>query len=263
MKSKFIQQQILTSIGILGLLSAIAFSIVTGEYLILIWSFFYSQVIVCLLGEQIILHRYFSHRSFKVNKAIHYILSLISFLPGQGSPIAWAAAHRHHHKHSDRELDNHSPRESYMLAAGGWLLKGYEWVINVKKLRTIPTDLLRDKWLVKIDKFYYIVWWLLIALGLLVSYKFTLFFLIAPVGWTLFISAMVTLGCHIRAPGGYRSHQTPDDSQNNLIIQLVVLGDALHNNHHQYPSNWKNSNKWYEFDTASTIIRLIKLKEKI
>lgn len=257
LKFKFVQQQILTSLGILGLIFSVWYSFYFNSFILLVASFFYSQIIVSLVANQIVLHRYFSHRSFKVNKIIHNIFLLLSFTPGQGSPIAWASAHRHHHKHSDTEIDNHSPKESYFLAAGGWLLKGYDWVVNIKKLRTIPTDLLRDSILVKLDKHYYTIWWVIILIGLALNYKFTLFFLIAPIGWSLLLSAFVTLGCHIKLPGSYRNFETNDNTYNNLYLQLIILGDALHNNHHNAPNlnNIKINHK--EFDLAFIIIKCI------
>lgn len=260
MKLKFVQQQVLTSLGLIGLLSSILLSIVTDSYLILFLSFLYSQLFVCLVGEQIILHRYFSHKSFKVNSLIHIVLSIISILPGQSSPISWAAAHRHHHKHSDKEFDNHSPRESYLLAAGGWILKGYHWIVNIKKLRTIPVDLIRDSKLLFLDKHYYNIWWALILILSLIDFKFTLYFLIAPIGWTLLLTAFVTLGCHIKLPGSYRNFELDDNTHNNRYIQFIILGDGLHNNHHKFPNNFNSKIKDYEFDLAEKIIKLIKIE---
>jgi stearoyl-CoA desaturase (delta-9 desaturase) len=257
LKLKFLQQQILTIIGVFSILVSIFFSIHNNEYLLFALSILYSHIIVFFFGTQIVLHRYYSHRSFQTNKFFKNLFLFLSFLPGQGSPIAWSAAHRHHHKYSDKELDNHSPIESYFLAAGGWLLKGYDWVIGVKKLKTIPTDLLRDKILVTIDKNYYIIWWTAIMAGLTINYKITFFFLLAPVGWTILFSALVTLGCHIKIIGSYRNFDINDNTQNNILIQLLVLGDALHNNHHKNPGNYDTKIKKYEFDLAATIIKCI------
>lgn len=259
LKKRFLQQQILTTTGIVSLILSIVYSLYYEEYYLLLISFFYSQIVVSLIATQIILHRYFSHKSFKIHKYTQLIFYALSFLPGQGSPISWAAAHRHHHKHSDTELDNHSPLESYFLAAGGWLLKGYNWVINVKKLKTIPTDLLRDATLIKIDRYYYLIWFLILLISGIIFPVETLFFISAPIGWNLLISAFVTLGCHIKLPGSYKSFETSDNTHNNMIIQLMVLGDGLHNNHHRYPNNYFLKNNWYEFDLAGTIISLIKL----
>jgi stearoyl-CoA desaturase (delta-9 desaturase) len=255
---KFLNQQILTSIGLLSIVAIIIDAYYTSSWMMVVWSFLYSNIVVSLIGSQIILHRYFSHRSFTVNNILHRLFCILSILPGQGSPIAWAAAHRHHHKHSDSELDNHSPKESYFLAMGGWLLKGYEWVVIKKKLKIIPTDLLRDKFVVKIDAYYYYIWYGAICIGALINYKFLLYFLLAPIGWSLFISAFVTLGCHIKLPGSYRKFNTPDNTYNNMYIQLFVLGDALHNNHHHDPSKWNLQIDNNEIDPAAIIIRVVR-----
>jgi stearoyl-CoA desaturase (delta-9 desaturase) len=258
LKQKFLSQQILTSAGLFGILLVFIDAFFTNSWTLLVWSFIYSNLIVSLLGAQIILHRYFAHRSFSTNKLTHIILTMLSVLPGQGSPIAWAAAHRHHHKYSDKELDNHSPQESYFLAAGGWLLKGYEWVVEKKKLKTIPTDLLRDKVIVMLDKYYYLCWSILILISFLINYKIGLYFVLAPIGWALLIASLVTLGCHIKLPGSYKSHNTVDNTHNNMYIQCIVLGDALHNNHHHDPSKFNLKEKKYELDIAGIIIGMLR-----
>jgi stearoyl-CoA desaturase (Delta-9 desaturase) len=258
-KSKFLQQQILIVIGLLGVGISIIFSILTNSWLLLFLSFLYSQIVVSFFSEQIVLHRYFCHRSFEVNKFLYWIFYIASILPGQGSPVGWTASHRHHHKHSDQELDNHSPREGYLLAAGGWLLKGYNWIVIQKKLKTIPTDLLRIKSLSWLDRNYYNIWILLLFISF-IDFKFFLFFVIAPIGWTLILSAMVSLGCHIKIPFSYRNFETSDDTYNNKLIQLVILGDALHNNHHRFPNEYNLAIKNNEFDLAGKLISLLKVK---
>lgn len=260
LKRKFFYQQILTFIGLLGLFLIFVDAFYTSSWMLLFWSFVYSNLIVSLLCSQIILHRYFSHRSFITNRVTYALLTLLSILPGQGSPVAWAGAHRHHHKHSDGDLDNHSPKESYFLAAGGWLLKGYDWVVTKKKLRTIPTDLLRDKNVVRLDKYYYNIWFIMIVSSFILNYQFGLYFLIAPIGWTLMIAALVTLGCHIKLPGSYKTHDTLDNTYNNMYIQCIVLGDALHNNHHNNSSKFDLKEKKYELDLAGIIINIIRKK---
>jgi stearoyl-CoA desaturase (delta-9 desaturase) len=258
LKLKFLYQQILTTIGIVGIVLAVSISIYSSEYLLLLLSFFYSQIIVSLISTQIILHRYFSHRSFQVNKNLHNLFCLLSILPGQGSPLAWSAAHRHHHKHSDTELDNHCPKESYFLAAGGWLLKGYDWIVKIKKLKIIPVDLMRDKKIILLDRYYYNLWLLILIAGFIINFELTIFFIIAPIGWTLLLTSFVTLGCHIKLPGSYRNYETPDNTYNNLFLQFIVLGDALHNNHHHNTNEPTSKIKNNEFDPAGTIIRLLK-----
>lgn len=259
-RHKFLSQQILTLLGTIGLIYIVIDAYLTNSWFLLFLSFIFSNLVVSLFCSQIILHRYFSHRSFQVNKYLHYMFSILSILPGQGSPIAWAAAHRHHHKNSDGPLDNHSPKESYFLAMGGWLLKGFNYVVVEKKLKTIPTDLLRDKFIYLIDKNYYYIWCILICIFAASHFKFFLYFLIAPIGWSLLIASFVTLGCHLKLYKSYRNYELNDNTHNNMIFQCLVLGDALHNNHHYDPSQYNLKVKKFEFDPAGLIIKIIKVK---
>ena len=50
-----------------------------------------------------------------------YLLVIGGYLSFQGSPIWWAAIHRAHHRNSDTDLDQHTPRKGLAYAALGWL----------------------------------------------------------------------------------------------------------------------------------------------
>jgi len=54
-------------------------------------------------------HRYFSHRAFKTSRAFQFVLAWVGTSSAQPGPMWWAANHRHHHQHSDKEADIHSP----------------------------------------------------------------------------------------------------------------------------------------------------------
>lgn len=68
------------------------------------------------------LHRYWSHKSFKVGRVTQFGLYILACLASQAGPLWWASKHRKHHKHCDDELDPHSPVTSSKLYAWiGWL----------------------------------------------------------------------------------------------------------------------------------------------
>jgi stearoyl-CoA desaturase (delta-9 desaturase) len=67
-------------------------------------------------------HRYFSHRSYKTGRVFQFVLALIGCLSHQKGPLWWAAHHRYHHSHADREDDIHSPRQhGFWWAHCGWI----------------------------------------------------------------------------------------------------------------------------------------------
>ncbi len=68
-------------------------------------------------------HRYFSHRSFKLNRFWQFVLAFLAQTSGQKGVLWWAAHHRDHHLHSDREADLHSPvHEGFWWSHLGWIL---------------------------------------------------------------------------------------------------------------------------------------------
>ncbi len=54
-------------------------------------------------------HRYFSHRSFKTSRVGQFVFGVLGASAVQRGPVWWAAHHRHHHAHSDKPADVHSP----------------------------------------------------------------------------------------------------------------------------------------------------------
>ena len=67
-------------------------------------------------------HRYFSHRAYKTSRVFQFIMAFMAQTTTQKSIIWWAAKHRHHHRHSDTDLDVHSPvRRSFLYSHMGWI----------------------------------------------------------------------------------------------------------------------------------------------
>ena len=49
-------------------------------------------------------HRYFSHRSYKLNRFNQFLIAFLAQTSGQKGVLWWAAHHREHHRHSDLSL---------------------------------------------------------------------------------------------------------------------------------------------------------------
>ena len=67
-------------------------------------------------------HRYFSHRSYKLGRVAQFAMAVLAQTSAQKGVLWWAAHHRDHHRHSDREADVHSPRRK---ASGGRTSAGF------------------------------------------------------------------------------------------------------------------------------------------
>ena len=82
---------------------------------------------------------------------------------------------------------------------------------------------------------------------------FTLCFILLPSMYTFHTTSFVNVLTH---KIGYRNFDTNDNSTN---LNIPIIPQSLHNNHHKYPSNIDCAIKWFEIDLSSFIIRLIKL----
>lgn len=57
---------------------------------------------------------------------------------------------------------------------------------------------------------------------------------------------------------GYRNFELPNTSRNLFPVDLLMLGEAYHNNHHKYPSRINFGGiRWHEMDPVYPVIRLL------
>lgn len=254
--------RILYAAAWLSLLFSVVYAINHNAGWLLMWSYLWGRF-VTFTGVQIALHRYFCHRAFVTSPAKHRFLLWFSILSGEGSALAWTTHHRHHHRYSDRPNDLHSPAESKWLSMFLWQIKPKSWWLETKQLKTLPRDLMRDNELRFVDHYYYHIWLALVLFTAMISWKITVFFLLAPAGWALFHAIGVNFVSHWSIPGSYRNFDTPDQSYNNKWVARYLGGEGLHNNHHQYPARYNQAISLGEFDLAGWCIEKFFMKEKL
>ena len=245
--------------GISCWLFSFAYGFYTGEWMWPLIAFLVAKIVV-IPANHIAMHRYFTHRSFSTTPAKHKFLTWSSVLIGAGSPVLYATSHRHHHQYSDEQRDIHSPKNSVAESLGLWEIKPFEWFRDVKKVRTLPRDVIRDPVVQFVHHHYYKIWAgitaVSILLGILVSWKIPVFITFAPIGWYIFGSGVfVTTLSHIKTPISYRNFETTDNSQNNKWIHWYTLGEGLHNNHHAKPNEYDQAMASGEFDFSGWLVK--------
>jgi stearoyl-CoA desaturase (delta-9 desaturase) len=125
---------ILPIVGMLVLIAALWGTWVTPIDLVLLAVMYTATTI----GVSVGFHRLFTHRSFATRPMIRVVLAVLGSMAAEGSLIFWVAAHRRHHRYSDRHGDPHSP---HLYAPGLWgRLRGL-WHAHAGWLyRHEPTD---------------------------------------------------------------------------------------------------------------------------
>jgi stearoyl-CoA desaturase (delta-9 desaturase) len=56
---------------------------------------------------------------------------------------------------------------------------------------------------------------------------------------------------------GWRRYPTPDDSRNNFLVALLILGDGWHHNHHCCPGSARHGFRGWEIDMNFAILAML------
>lgn len=250
--------------------------------MILLWGGSFGPLYLMLFGVMYLLtgfgitvgfHRFFTHGGFRTNPVMVWILGVLGSMAIEGNLIWWVATHRRHHRHSDKELDPHSPhagrKAGFPGAARGLLHAHVGWSFrdccNQTDPRRYAPDLLADKRVVTIDRLFPL--WALLGLilpavlavvvtqtwsGALLGFLWgglVRVFMVHHVTWS------VNSICHF---WGSRDHRTGDESRNNFLMGLLGLGEGWHNNHHAFPTSARHGLKWWQIDPSWMVISMMR-----
>lgn len=209
-------------------------------------------------------HRYFSHRAFKTSRIVQFIFAVIGASSVQRGPLWWAAHHRGHHRHSDTDLDPHSPQAGFWQAHMLWFLQQENFATRQERVR----DWAKFPELRALDSSD-----LLVPVALAVS----LFFFGGWVAeqypasgtsaaqmliWGFFVSTVAlyhgTFTINSLAHRfGSRRFKTGDTSRNNALLAILTMGEGWHNNHHRYPASARQGFYWWEYDVTYYLLRMM------
>jgi len=210
-----------------------------------------SFVLLCLAGfvvgntvssvyVSILYHRGLTHDAVELSPVARWLVLYTGFWVTGLDPRTWVTMHRLHHRHADQPADPHSPTQHGLVGIVWTTITSYLGILH--KLAdgdsallevapdvpwTIPPRVLRWTWMAPP-----VVWlagaWTLgqltglwaLSLGLVLSCDFVV------------KSWLVNALGHAH---GYRNHDTADDSTNNRLAALLVVGEGYQNNHHRHP----------------------------
>jgi stearoyl-CoA desaturase (delta-9 desaturase) len=244
----------------ISLVLSLPFALVHFASLLIFFMPFHWYYLVACLGLLVVrmffvtagYHRYFSHRSFKTSRVFQFVIAFMAMTSSQKGVLWWAAHHRHHHRHSDQELDLHSP------TLFGFFWSHVGWIIS-DKYNDTRTEYIADfakypelRWLNK----YHLVPPVALAVVL---------WLIG--GWPLFVWGFclsTVLLWHdtftinsLSHLFGSRRYETSDTSKNNWLLALLTLGEGWHNNHHHFMASARQGFFWWEIDITYYTLKVL------
>lgn len=205
-----------------------------------------------IMGINVGFHRWLSHKAFKTYRPIEWLMMFCGVLTTTGSPIAWAVAHRLHHKHTDKPHDPHNPHDIGVLRAwfGFWNRSGFV------EGRRVLGNMTKDPMLLFFHKYYtevLLAW--IILLGVIWGWEGIVFIYCIPAVLSLHSANGIIVIPHYH---GYKLYETDDSSKNSWIANIVTMGEGWHNTHHKYPGRWNTQIHWWEWDLPAQIIKLIR-----
>ena len=217
--------------------------------------FFYA---LRMFGITAFYHRYFSHKTFKTSRAAQFIFAIICAAATQRGPLWWASNHRHHHVHSDKPSDIHSPKQTgFLWSHMGWFLSKKNFKTNFERIQ----DFAKFPELTWLDRFDVVVPFLFALLTFSIGFFLNVFFpSLGTSGWQMFVWAYVISTIFVFHGTfvinslahviGKPRFKTRDESKNSFILALITFGEGWHNNHHKFPGSARQGLHWWEIDLS-------------
>ena len=204
------------------------------------------------LGITLGWHRLLSHRSFQVPKWLEYFFAFCGTLALQGGIIWWVGLHRHHHLHSDEDVDHHDSKKGLLWSHVRWMC------FEVPAESDIPRftkDIANDPFYQFLNNYFFplqvVLGVVLYAIG---GWPF--------VFWGVFARLVIVYHCTWLVNSathkfGYRNFETTDRSTNCWWVALTTYGEGWHNNHHAYQYSARHGMKWWEIDITWMTIQVL------
>jgi len=190
-----------------------------------------------------------------------FIYSLITQGSSYLSPYAYAILHRLHHAFADTDKDPHSPMYDKNLFTMMWRTKNVytsifkgEMAVEEKYKKGAPQwtafDTFADTWAVRIFwgacyvAFYVAFathWWMYLLLPL--------HFVMGPAH-----GVVINWFAH---KYGYVNFKVSDTSKNLLPLDVLMLGESYHNNHHKRCTSANFGFRWFELLGRQTLEKVL------
>lgn len=232
--------------------------------MLIIILFFLCHWYLSVFMQTFLQHRYAAHGAFSMNKfweRFFYLFAYITQGSSYISPRAYGIMHRMHHAYTDTDKDPHSPKFDTTIFKMMWHTRKvsagiYEKTLDVEPrfLKNMPDWPLLDKiansWVSRLT-------WIAIYVSIYIMY--------APSGWWFILLPVHALMVPIQGmiinwfahKYGSINFKMKNTSTNLFMLDIFMMGEGYHNNHHKNPSSINFGFRWYELDPSYAIIRFL------
>ncbi|KAF5371265.1 hypothetical protein D9758_004280 [Tetrapyrgos nigripes] len=282
---KELQYLSLTAITVPPIVSLIGAYYVPLQCKTAIWSiiYYFCTILAITAGY----HRLWSHRCYNASSPLRLILALFGAGAVQGSIKRWSTGHRSHHRYTDTPLDPYNANEGFWWTHIGWMLVKPRIRPGVADVRDLKKD-----WVVRWQHSNYV------SLLLTMAFLFPMVVAwigwgdamggLVYAGFLRLVFVHHSTFCvnslaHWLGETPFDDKHTPKD---HTMTAFVTVGEGYHNFHHQvglastslspvltsiplllfflnptkqFPTDYRNAIKWYQYDPTKWFIYLCSL----
>lgn len=220
-------------------------------------------ILYCFAGLSITggYHRLWSHKAYNGKAPLRIFFALFGAAAVEGSIKWWGHSHRIHHRYTDTSRDPYDARRGFWFSHLGWMLQKP----NPKyKARADISDLV-DDWIVRVQHRHYLL--IMFTMAFVVPTLFCGYFFNDYMGGLVYAGILraffiqqatfcVNSLAHWIGSQPFDDRRTPRD---HVLTALVTFGEGYHNFHHEFPSDYRNAIKWYQYDPTKILIYVASL----
>jgi stearoyl-CoA desaturase (delta-9 desaturase) len=224
-------------------------------YTLIFAAFYY---FLCGMGITAGYHRLWAHRAYKAKAPTKIALLLLGSAAVEGSVRWWCRDHRAHHRYTDTDRDPYNANRGFWYSHIGWMLVKQD---PTKIGRATIEDLNADPWIRWQHKYYvFIAFYMSIVIPTLIcsiwgdfwgGFYYAAMFRQFLVHHNTF---MVNSLAHFWGLAPFADEHTPRDS---IVTALLTFGEGYHNFHHEFPYDYRNAIKFYQYDPTKWVIKAL------
>jgi stearoyl-CoA desaturase (delta-9 desaturase) len=232
--------------------------------MIVIIVFFIAHWYFSLFSQTFFQHRYAAHKAFTMNafwEKFFFVFAYITQGSSYMSPRVYGIMHRIHHAYTDTENDPHSPSYDKNVFSMMWRTSVTYVGIMYGKI------MVEERFTKNVPDWRWFDWWgnTWYSRALWVGIYTWFYVVFAPSAWWfLLIPVHAAMGpIHgviinwFAHKYGEVNYETDNTSRNLFKVDLLMLGEGYHNNHHKFPSRSNFASKRGEFDPTWPVIALL------
>lgn len=195
-----------------------------------------------------------AHRSFRAHPFLKIALAVFGAATIQMSIKWWVKRHRAHHRYTDTDRDPYNARRGLLYSHMGWIIvrKDTTGEVDISDLEKDPVVIWQDQYYLPIALFMSVIFPTLVAGIGWQDWRGGFFW--ASLFRKVFVQHCTFLVNSLAHWTGEQPFSKENSSRDSWFTAILTLGEGYHNFHHQFPTDYRNGVRWYDFDPSKWTI---------